>query len=414
MSIIPNNFLINDDRDEKKFKDTTFCNYKKREVLATFEKSILQDNLENSCYWCLELLISGHVQDIWNILFNIYFKYVNIINVTIIDKLFVRYVFYLKIKREISNLNLRNNQSVRNYLAEIITILCRTKKIKPLKLPKINRDHFDINILSQKFKAKKDFVKDIVRDEDPQELNIILNEFYCNLKLKNFNDSLYWFIWSLEWDKINNKNKNKIKISIRKIKNIDKKYCNDFLWIFWEIILDHIKNLNIDFFSINIKNLYTLFKLNYCIMPKTKLNWFIINSIILLTNTYDTKCNIIDDEKYIIQTTGNINKLILKFKNFEKSNDPLHNEKLKILNSKIEFNNKSKEVIKKEKKKKEDKKNNSSIQKFNTLLEIDKIYINNHTKNNIDNNKMKQNVIKNLPSKKNTPEIIKEINSMLN
>mgnify|MGYP003684973735 FL=1 len=205
-------------------------------------------------------------------------------------------------------------------------------------MSKVNKEDFNINILSQKFKAKQDYVKLIVREEDPQELNIILNEFYCNLKLKNYDDALYWFNWSLEWDKINNKNKNKIKLSYRKIKNIDKKYCNDFLWIFWEIILDHIKNLNIDFFSINIKNLYTLFKLNYNIIPKTKLIWFIIHSIILLTNSYDTNCDIIDDMKYIIQTTGNINLLILKFKSFEKSKDPLHNQKLKILNSKIEFN----------------------------------------------------------------------------
>ena len=42
------------------------------------------------------------------------------------------------------------------------------------------------------------------------------------------------------------------------------------------------------------------------------------------------------------------------------------------------------------------------------------MYINNHTKNTIDNNKMKQNVINKLPKKKKIPDIINEINSMLN
>ena len=87
MSTIPSNYLINDDREIKDFKDKTFSDYKKKEVLSIFEKSILQDCLENSCYWCLELLISGHIQDIWNTLFIIYFKYVNINNIKLIDKL---------------------------------------------------------------------------------------------------------------------------------------------------------------------------------------------------------------------------------------------------------------------------------------------------------------------------------------
>ena len=191
MSNIPNNYLINDDREIKDFKDKTFSDYKKKEVLLIFEKSILQDSLENSCYWCLELLISGHIQDIWITLFIIYFKYVNINNIKLIDKLFNRYIFYLKIKREIPLLNLRNNQNIRNYLTEIITIICRSKKNKPLRLSKVNKEDFNINILSQKFKAKQDYVKLIVREEDPQELNIILNEFYCNLKLKNYDDALY-------------------------------------------------------------------------------------------------------------------------------------------------------------------------------------------------------------------------------
>ena len=94
MSNIPINYLINDDRTIKDLKDKTFSGYKKKDVLNIFQKSIMSDNIEDSCYWGCELLISGHIQDIWNTIFIIYFKVININNPKFIEKIFNRYIFF--------------------------------------------------------------------------------------------------------------------------------------------------------------------------------------------------------------------------------------------------------------------------------------------------------------------------------
>jgi hypothetical protein len=415
MSNIPINFLINDDRSIKDFRDKTFSSYKKKDVLNIFQKSIMSDNIEDSCYWGCELLISGHIQDIWNTIFSVYFKVVNIKNPKFIEKIFNRYIFYLKIKKQYTNqIDLRNNQSIRNYISEIICILCKSSKNKPIKFSKIDNKQFDIKFLTSKFTATQNFVKEIIRENDPQELNIILNEFYHNLFHKKFEESLYWFNWCLEWDKINSKKKNKIKLSSRKISGIDTKYCGDLLWIFWEIILDYIKRLKIDFFTININYLYTLFKLNYIIINKTKNLWLIVCAISFLTKSYNLDIKIIDEYKYIIQATGNINFLFLNFKEHEICKDPNHFQKLQALNSKI-INNKNTVEPKKTKEQKNSKNpvENKSNQKFNKLLEIDKVFLSNNSKETITKNNITQKVVSSFnKSKQSTASIIKEIDTL--
>ena len=247
------------------------------------------------------------------------------------------------------------------------------------------------------------------------KLNIILNEFYNNLFNKKFDESLYWFNWCLEWDKINSKKKNKIKLSSRKISGIDTKYCSDLLWVFWEIILDYIKRLKIDFFTVNINYLYTLFKLNYTIINKTKNLWFIICAISFLTKSYNLDIKLIDEYKFIIQATGNINFLFIDFKKNEKSKDPDHFKKLQVLNSKIIDN---KQYIEKNDKKNNKSKSknvveNKSNEKFNKLLEIDKVFLSNNSNETITKKNITQKVITNFnKSKQSTASIIKEIDNL--
>ena len=53
MCNIPVQYLINDQITELEMKDNTFSNYKKREVISSFEKTIVNDNIESACYWGL-------------------------------------------------------------------------------------------------------------------------------------------------------------------------------------------------------------------------------------------------------------------------------------------------------------------------------------------------------------------------
>lgn len=397
MSLIPINYLINDTRSIKDFKDKTFSGYKKKDVLTIFQKNILADDIEQSCHWGCELLISGYVSEIWNIIFSIYLKFVNIFNPKVIEILFIRYTTYLKISRNKNNLELRNIQIIRNHITEIICILCKSKKGKQIKLSKIDSSKFKMDFLSSMFKADRDYIKHISYKNDPPELSIIMNELYYNLIKKNFDNTIFWFTWCIEWEKINSKKKNKILISTRDIKGIPKNNCNDMIWIFWELILDYLKRINIEYYSKKINYLFLLFKLNYKILPKTKNIWFIIMSLMLLTKSFNLETPLINDYKYIIQSTGNINFLFLDFKKCEKTDDPLHNHKIKILNAKIIDNNQKKETKEESKKdSKKDKKNikdNISTNKFNKLLELDEKFISNNSYNGIKKEELKNKVI---------------------
>ena len=51
---------INDKRTKDDFKQYTFSKYKKSLVKDQLTKSLYESKIEASCYWCAELICSGH------------------------------------------------------------------------------------------------------------------------------------------------------------------------------------------------------------------------------------------------------------------------------------------------------------------------------------------------------------------
>ena len=62
-------YIIIDPRPLEAFKDKTFSGFKKREVLNTLMKSIEQNKVEPTCYWCTECIVSGYCQELFEKLF---------------------------------------------------------------------------------------------------------------------------------------------------------------------------------------------------------------------------------------------------------------------------------------------------------------------------------------------------------
>ena len=135
---VPTQYKINDKRTIKELSDQTFSNFKKTEVLKSLEKAIISSSIEESCYWTCELVISFQFTSLWSKIFSLYLRYINTENPELIDKIFLRYVFFLKISDNYKNLNeLRNNQNIRHYFTEIVCILCKSKKKKYYLLKKL-------------------------------------------------------------------------------------------------------------------------------------------------------------------------------------------------------------------------------------------------------------------------------------
>jgi hypothetical protein len=204
---IPYNYTIHDTRIAKDFKDITICGYKRKDVLNTFQNSIINNKLEDAIRWNVELHVTGLNKQIWNSFETIYTKYIHINNPKLFFYLLKRKKDYLNIikkypkKHEIFS---RNNQEIRNLYAELTAILTNTKKnnmFLPKSLPCIKKDLFNkIEIKKRMISNNIDKINTYIYDisyDISSEIKLALNEIINNL-LKNsgtFQNCIYWYLW---------------------------------------------------------------------------------------------------------------------------------------------------------------------------------------------------------------------------
>jgi hypothetical protein len=446
---VPPNFLINDYRKPDEFRRKTFSGYAKKDVFDTFFKSLDENKFEESCQWCVELVISGYFEELWERLINYITKYIGIHNPLVPYALFLRLVKFLKLKKmecfEKNYLELRNNQEVRNLFCEIVCIIIMsTKTRKPLTLPRILNYEFSPEGFQKRLIAKNlDAAQRFIMSDDPSELRIIINEFSYNLEEIRFdqNNLLYWLSWAFEWEKINHKKNTEFNCCVREINGIDNKWKRDFIWIFWEVILYETNNRNNEHLTKNIRSLYEFFKMKYSPSKKKKRLYLIINAIellsknILINQEFIRKNPVIEKYHILVQACGNINLLYKQKKLNEDFQSDMVSSKLKQeatyvvtkyqdLSLLDDFPNKNlptylkeKNKPKVEKPKKPDKKSMGEIsqEKFDAVSQIDSMLIRSSGSKpikhpiNLDDNK-----IFNSQEENKTVNLIQEIESKLN
>ena len=185
---VPSNFLINDIRKPEEFRKKTFSGYSKKDVFDIFFKSLDENKLEESCQWCIELILSGYFEELWERIINYISKYIGIHNPLLPYVLFLRIVKFLKLKKidvfEKNYLELRNSQEVRNLFGELVCIIIMsTKTRKPKNIIRITSDQFSTDIFQKRLIAKSlNGTEKFIVSGDPKELSIIINEFSYNIK----------------------------------------------------------------------------------------------------------------------------------------------------------------------------------------------------------------------------------------
>ena len=60
-----NDYIIIDGRPLEAFKDKTFSDFKKKDVLNSLFKSIDQGKTEEACFWCTECIVSGYCEELF-------------------------------------------------------------------------------------------------------------------------------------------------------------------------------------------------------------------------------------------------------------------------------------------------------------------------------------------------------------
>ena len=209
-------FVIIDPRPLEAFKDKTFSDFKKRDVLTKLMKTIESGKIEEACYWCTECIVSGYSQELFEklILYNSKITHIN--NPKLPAFLWRRYLTFLSSFDHISKkkrdqlIHLRNTQSVRNCLFDLVTTITSSPRQKRFdKYPRVTDNDFQYSVIQSKLQATMQILPSyIIKFTDPEELRIIMNEFFFHLKNINggYENACYWVAWLVQWEKMN-KNK---------------------------------------------------------------------------------------------------------------------------------------------------------------------------------------------------------------
>ena len=226
-------FKIYDTRSIEELKNKSFGGYKKSQVYSILFKSIENKKIVDASFWIAECIVSGYTIDIWEKLLVFSSKKININHPCLPQYLNIKNkIFYNQINKLKSNIKddylfLRNSQMIRNLFQDIITILCTSPNNQRYdKLPKINEtEDFKVDNIKRNITSSMNILPDIIiHFSDPDELKLIMNELYTNLKnkLTGYDKSVYWISWILTWEKHHKKNKKHWNISERDVPNIKK------------------------------------------------------------------------------------------------------------------------------------------------------------------------------------------------
>ena len=307
---------INDKRQQKDFKKITFSTYKKGDAKKELIKCIYNGKIENACYWSAEFICAGHFLELWEIIFECMAKLIYITNPKLPIYIWMRFEIFKNIlsKGYLGyEIRMRNNEKVRKLFAEIITILCLSRKYHSLNIIKVTKEEFNMVNLTNNLKAKNIlYGKMVFRDEDPNELFIAINElsYHLSKDSKNCQKACYWVEWIIQFSSMC-----KCKGARRSYIEVEAKMQMDIIWIVWELIQRYSKN-NLMREKI-VNHLLKLFCVHYSPVTKKKRRFIIYFAIMLITEPIDYTVNIFENEEIINNVKNKINIVYKQIKKNE-------------------------------------------------------------------------------------------------
>ena len=374
---IPEDYIINDSRQIKDFTKKTFSGFSIKEAYTKLKKYILNNQIEDACQLTAELILSLQTHKLYDLFLLIAIKNINICNPNLPIKLYNRYKVF--VSNKLTNIESRNSQVIRNHLIELCVIITNSKKIKAISITKINNEEFDIDVITTKLIAPKNFVENYLTKDDPEEIQIMLNEFIHNIHNKNYDGMMYWISWLIYYEKKLYKAKKTIICGKRYNTEIPIENQTDIIWLIWDIVIkESNKHLN---YKINkqIEHLFKLYKILYKNTNKYKYIYILFFALKYFSNIYDIDQQIYNDRFLYIQACSKINILFKEKKINEKHKTNINfSSQINIARNKLyttNLDNKSNSELKKIR-------IDRSLNQFDILNSIPVTYTNNPNTNN--------------------------------
>ena len=342
---------INDKRLQKEFGGITFSKFKKTDVKNKLSQALMSKKIEEACYWCAELVCAGHLLELWEFIIVFFSKNIHVgspklpIYLNMRLESFKRIVNNGFIGREIK---MRNNMKVRELFAEIMSVLCFSRKMHNYGTTKVSKDDFDLTNIQYHLTAPNvSYVEPIFMKDDPKEIFIALNELaYCLSKDSlNTHKACYWVEWILEYDMICRKKKIKCLCQRRTNIPVDPKDQTDIVWLIWEVFLQ-VSTRRSTIVRKILRSLLQLFCLKFTHGVKKRRKNILYFVISMLTTNLDYTIPIIENQLLIKDVTSKINSIYKQVKQNElkpdtdylfhgindMSNEEKTNKKLDIMN----------------------------------------------------------------------------------
>ena len=286
-----NTFItIEDCRYIDTFKKETISKFKKTDVIKEYLKCLYNKKIEDACFWSAELVCSGNLLELWNVILQYMSQYIHYGNpklpIYIIDR-YTTFKDIMSVKYISNELDARNDKDIRHMFIEISYILCMSQ-IKHVMYPiKIKNEQLQLIEVNHLMKAidtsygNRFFIKG-----DPMELFIPINEFAYHLSSdsKCKHDALFWSEWILSYESYCKQKKHKLKCERRSFAHVPPILQMDIIWILWEFILYESKNYSSIHQKI-IKSLFELYCIRFSIGMKRKRRYILYHAVGLLCET---------------------------------------------------------------------------------------------------------------------------------
>jgi len=340
---VPMESLINDERGLINFKNLTLGGHKKHDTFTGLEKAITQGQIEQACYWSIQLVCSGYINQVWDRLTAYAMKNINIASPNMPMWLASKSRLWISMthdKKEFVKdgiLHTRNLQQFRNIIAEMVVMLCQTRKRKlDTGGVKITEQDFIIEKFYRKCVARdKPYLKGLVGPNDTKEIIAAANEFYHYLLNKDITNTLYWLHWILNWEKQNIKRYKSFQVQARQIEGVSDIYQRDVIWLVWSIfhivrqrILEETRRQNpimgdqITKIEKQLNALWDLYILGWKPGSKARKLPLLIWSIQYMVYPLDWSIGVIMNMGVYIKVVASINKMYTKLANTQCTEPP--------------------------------------------------------------------------------------------
>ena len=319
---------INDKRKPSDFKGISFSKYQKAKVKKEITNCMATGKLEPACYWSAELICAGHYGDLWECIILYITRNIHLGNPKLpiyIAKRFDDFKNVLLNGYQDDELRMRNNPKIRRIFAEIIAVLTNSRKkhtFEPVKIQKTGE--FDVTHMATKLKAPNvSYINGVFKDGDAKELFIALNEFAYHISPESSNavSACYWLEWTLEFEALCKRKKEKCICERRTFAPVQEKYQMDTIWLIWEVVLKQCSKQNNKSLSSITEALLKIFSIKYTDGVKKRRRFVIYFAVALLTEKVDYSIDVVNNKTSIEAAIKKIDMLYRDVKKNEVAPD---------------------------------------------------------------------------------------------